>query len=84
MVVNVLMALLCAWTARALDVSMTPEVIFHVVMALFSYGFTLVWQYWIDNPEKYEKLQQARLRRFIGGVGKPRRKRKDKEKKTED
>lgn len=46
------------------EISVTIPLITHVVMAVFCYFMTRIWGYWIDNPEDYEKLQQARVRRI--------------------
>jgi len=82
--INLGMAALCTWMGVKYGIYMEIEIIFFIVMSLLSFAMTRVWQRHIDNPDDYEKLQQARLRRLSGRDGRTGRKREDKKKDSKE
>jgi hypothetical protein len=51
---------------------------------VLSYFFANYWRKWIENPEEYERLYTARLRRFSGRMGGGRGKKTKKEEKKKE
>ncbi len=67
------MAVTCTYVYNKYEIPMGYDILLFVTFAIFSFGMTRIWQHWIDNPEDYEKIQQARIRRIGGRMGRDRR-----------
>jgi hypothetical protein len=69
MVLNLSIAVFLAWAGREypqIDTALHTWI--SALLAAFSFGFTQLWRYYINNPEKYEELQRRRPRRTRRGT----------------
>lgn len=78
MLLNLANALFFAWVSRTYpEMEVRKTMWWCVVMGVLCFAMTQLWRYYLNNPDKYEKLRKRRL-------GRPRRgtKIQDEKKKT--
>jgi hypothetical protein len=63
MLLNLFSALGLAYAANKFDIAVSFELWWCIIFAIFSYLNVRLWQYYINNPDKYEALLDARKKK---------------------